>query len=124
MFTCPVCRKQERYEPYAEPRCCHQLMQPGQELYYTGGDPEEYRIDVLKLWRNELPSHFQELDVDKVGEVWFLKPGRQKGERIGWLVEGKLAWQWYMVPGVNPGEGVALDRVEALDAMISALDRG
>jgi hypothetical protein len=122
-FRCFACGRVDRYEPYAAPVCCAALMKAGEEMLYHGGDPEEGRIDAITLKKENWPHGIFE-NATAIVEIWFLRPGRYKGEKIGWMTDTGLAVHWRMVPGVTPQAGIALDRASALECMIAALDRG
>jgi len=140
-FRCAKCGRIDRYEPYASPLHCGQPMHAAEELLYKGGDPEEGRVDVVTMVhpaKKPIPDlvykaefdrivsglDFEVGDDDLLYEIWFLRPGRYKGEKIGWIVETPLTWRWAMVPGVATRGGACLDQVTAMDKMISALDEG
>jgi hypothetical protein len=140
-FRCSKCGRIDRYEPYASPQHCGVFMDVEEELLYSGGDPEEGRLDVIDMvdpakrriqdpiYRKQWDTIVSGLDFelgsnDKVYEIWFLRPGRYKGEKIGWVVETPLTWKWQMVPGVATRGGACLDQITAVDKMISALDEG
>lgn len=123
-FRCFVCGVVDYFDPYAEPVHCARPMRPGEDMRYHGGDPEEGRIDAIRLKKEHWPEGIFEHHGDEIVEIWFLRPGRYKGEKVGWLTDTGLAVHWRMVPGVTPEAGLAMTRNQALDDMISALDRG
>ena len=139
-FRCSSCGRVDRYEPYATPLHCGAPMNAQDELLYSGGDPEEGRIDVIDMpdpSKRVVPDAVYQAEFDKIVrgldfpladgklyEIWFLRPGRFKGERIGWIVETPLTWKWQMVKGVKTRGGACLDQITAVDQMISALDEG
>jgi len=147
-YDCASCKKTERvvgrYNLYKTITCCGQAMTPRDQIEYVGGDPEEGQVDLIHMpppgsQRHGLRDaiyqaehetvtrrfeHAYDPASDDVYEVYFLRPGRRHGERIGWVHQTPLAWHWKMVPGVATSGGTALGSVECIDAMISALDEG
>lgn len=147
-FRCQVCNRVDFYvDPFAEPVHCGSPMLPDDEVRWIGsGDPKTALIDSIGCdppvndpygpfkvlhWKSSLPSMLSDFDARSVEAVWCLRPGRAKGERIGWLVKSQLVGaggaksvRWFMVPGVSPSEGVSPSRPEAFGAMLEAIERG
>lgn len=134
-YRCLGCGQIDVYsaELQARPVHCGQPMMEGRTLF-RGGDPHSVRVDLVEITRTELARKlFGETAHEEVPpgwspafEVWFLKPGRLKGERIGWMGESNFGWEYRMVAGVSQvsARGHALSKRKCVEKMILALDEG
>lgn len=132
LFRCPECGRCEVFSMKATPRHCGRPMDPERELFH-GGDPESFRLDIVEL-RGPKGSHLDRedgfgADYFKVPDswqpaftVWVLRPGRMAGERLGWVGQGLIGWEYKMVPGLSVTEGTTLTRDEAIALMWATIN--
>lgn len=129
VFRCCSCGRIDVYDVFAEPVHCGRPMDAERELF-RGGDPEALRIDLVEYVRGGA----DDLQVAESvftppstwitsWEVWCLKPGRQNGERIGWLGETLVGYAYQMVPGIPSylAAGLVTNREDALAAILGAI---
>ena len=122
-FRCYECGKVTQEPIDKDVVCCGRSMSQSGKVVEEG---DEQRVDIVKIASygyNPFGTHEHFPDV---WEVWFLKPGRTNGERIGWFAKTTLAFKYKMVPGVRSvvAEGTAFTRNGIINKMISALAEG
>ena len=132
-FRCDACGQLDVYEkPKAEPVHCGQSMALLKHLW-IGGDPERMKLACLRLTAKftaaghrvtdrAWPAHW-----DPAYELWRFKDARIHGERIGWFGQDRLHWEWIMVPGCSPPDGIAVNKLEAVSKMwtiINSIGKG
>ena len=104
------------------PLCHGAPMEVLGPLFPPRTNPDEIVVSILEV-REPPPEECA--DWKNPRQVWFLKPGRQGGEKLGWIGEGFLSWKYLMVAGVRESfrRGLALSRPRAINAMLVELDR-
>lgn len=132
-FRCDACGQLDVYEDArAAPVHCGQPMAHLKHLW-IGGDPDRTRLACLRLtgkytkagWPvtdRAWPSHW-----DPAYELWRFKEARLHGERIGWFGKATLHWEWIMVPGCVPPDGIAVTKEDAVSKMwtiINSIGKG
>ncbi len=132
-----LCRHCGRYklEPMSEhgsvvPVCHNEQMVAGAVRSDAGRDTERLSVDIIQLRGGPITEQLFGEKAPLAGwqlqgtyEVWFLAPGRERGERVGWLRQGMLGWEYRMGPGVPEadGSGVAVSRKDAVTKMLLVL---
>ena len=121
-WLCPTCKRSEVADAAASP-VCHLPMDCLGPLFPTGKDPEAIPVALLEVYTEPVPDDAAHWTDRR--EVWFLKPGRDQGERIGWLGKASLSWRFLMTPGIaeTRRQGHALTKLSALSKMLAELDR-
>lgn len=122
-FRCQVCGQVDAYEDFrAEPMHCARPMRMLQHRF-VGGDPNRTELQLLVLDREFSPCGFLVTNRpwpkhwDPAYELWCFRNGRIGGERIGWLGQGLVAWDFIMSPGCSPADGIAIDKDAAVSTM-------
>lgn len=124
-YRCRSCGRIAGVEETAispEPRCCGMAMRafsvhgdktkPGTQVNLVEWRGVQYRMWWVETWEARVP---RTVDVS----------ASMTDERIGWcgkLVDG--TWEWEMVPGITPHDGVAFDRSLAIEQMVDAYSGG
>ena len=130
-YKCLACGNVQVAEPWAEPQHCGFRMAEG-AILFKGGDPNRLNVSMVEIPKDKVSAliNFETrtlLNLDPswepAFEVWFMKPGRKDGERIGWCGKTLLGWGYQMVDGVSSisKEGVAPTRDGVIERMLLAL---
>lgn len=137
-YMCLSCSKSQSAPDGEFPECCGYPM-VGKEFDEAN---EHLEIDIIRFLCgrepivNWAPLPGQTVPIKTINEqmddgrwwsgiyeLWALKGlGRQKGERFGWIrVLPGLGWQWRMVPGVTPSQGICKTSSECVRTMVEAI---
>ena len=102
---------------------CHGPMDLLGPLFPARRDPDTLDVALIKTKWSVPPGDCE--GWKDVREVWFLKPGRQDGERIGWIGKGLLGWKYLMVAGIaeTKRRGMAIRKSGAIESMLTELDK-
>lgn len=136
-FRCSVCDQVDVYDsPFARPVHCERPMQ-NLGMQIVSGDPDAMEIALLKIDHERRPSGYFATDKDwpdwwtEAHELWRFSEGRNNGERIGWLGTKETIlvgiderWEFIMVPGCTPREGVGQTRLDAIAQMWGIINAG
>ena len=132
-FRCDTCGQLDVYENVrAAPVHCGQAMAQLKHLW-IGGDPDRVKLACLRLTGKYTKAGWPVTDRpwplhwEPAYELWRFKEARLHGERIGWFGQAALNWEWIMVPGCTPPEGVAVTKEDAVSKMwtiINSIGKG
>lgn len=93
-------------------------------LFPPRTDPHDVQVSLLDV-KEPPPEECAEWKNPR--QVWFLRPGRQGGEKIGWLGESPnaLGYHYLLVAGVRETyrRGFAATKARAVSDMLLELDR-
>lgn len=132
MFRCDGCGQIDLYATgSAIPFHCNRSMGLVKKLWF-GGDKGDVHLSSIVLDEKVTPLGFFVSDRSwpsnwkPAFELWQLRHGRVKGERIGWYgkIEALEAWEFVMTAGVVPAEGRGLTKDSIISQMWSAINAG
>lgn len=124
-FYCDRCHHVAEYVSTESPVHCGIAMKPGDLLFRDTA--KATRLHFIRLLRTpEVDWQFGHLPQgpDGIREVWQCKIGRINGEKLGWICDRGLFWEWVAVPGVALRHGTAPTLGQSIQALRAALDGG
>lgn len=123
-FRCQSCDKVAEFNSTSRPMHCSKPMTAGDVQFH--GDNTTRRLHLIELLKTpEVDWQFAD-EPERTWEVWqnIRTHGRSGGERIGWVCQRPLFFEWKMPPGVKIQYGTELTMNQAVAAMLIAADGG
>ena len=122
-FTCKTCMVESTHSYQETPQCCGIAKVSG-AMIWPQQDRGSTKLHMIKLLKDPKVSWQLPETPKAIFEIWLLRGGRDKGEKIGVVGFRQTTVEWVMPTGVAIRGGFSDTAEMAVASMMEALEGG